>query len=294
MAYRIFTDSSATLPDEIMKVYEDKFEIIPIVYTYDGKDYPSYEKGKNNDLKSFYDILRTKKKITTSCINENTFINYFEPALKLGFDVIYLGFSSGLSRTYDCSVDAVKTLQAKYPERKILTLDTLCECMGLGLCVYRALKMQDEGASIDEIYKTVYEERLKINHIFTVADLGYLYRGGRLSASKYYIASIIKIKPVLRMDEQGKLVVYSNVFGRKKSLIALVDKMEQKIVDSENQTIFIAHADCLEDALFVKDLILKRMKVKEILLNYIDPVIGSHSGPGTMSVYFYGDDRKVK
>lgn len=294
MAYRIFTDSSVTLPDELMEIYEDKFEIIPIYYTYDGQDYPGYEKGKKTDSKAFYDVARTKKKITTSCINEQTFIDYFEPALKEGLDVLYIGFSSGLSKTYFCSESASKTLQATYPERKILTLDTLSECMGVGLCVYRALKMQDDGATIEEIYDTVLSERLKINHLFTVGDLGYLYRGGRLSASKYYLASIMKIKPTLRMDEEGKLVVYGNVFGRKKSLMALIDKMEEKIVDGENQTIFISHADCEEDALFLKETILKRMKVKEIMINFIDPVIGSHCGPGTIAVYFYAEDRKVK
>lgn len=294
MAYRIFTDSSVTLPDELMERYEDKFEIIPIYYTYDGQDYAGYEKGKKTDYKAFYDLVRTKKKITTSCINEQTFIDYFEPALKEGSDVLYIGFSSGLSKTYSCSESAAKTLQENYPDRKILTLDSLCECMGVGLSVYRALKLQENNATIEEIYDTVLSERLQINHLFTVGDLGYLYRGGRLSASKYYLASIMKIKPVLRMDEEGKLVVYGNVFGRKKSLMALIDKMQEKIVDSENQTIFISHADCLEDALFLKEQILKKMQVKEIMMNFIDPVIGSHCGPGTIAVYFYSEDRKVK
>lgn len=294
MAYRIFTDSSVTLPDELMERYEDKFEIIPIYYTYDGQDYAGYEKGKKTDYKAFYDLVRTKKKITTSCINEQTFIDYFEPALKEGLDVLYIGFSSGLSKTYSCSESAAKTLQENYPDRKILTLDSLCECMGVGLSVYRALKLQENGATIEEIYDTVLSERLQINHLFTVGDLGYLYRGARLSASKYYLASIMKIKPVLRMDEEGKLVVYGNVFGRKKSLMALIDKMQEKIVDSENQTIFISHADCLEDVLFLKEQILKKMQVKEIMINFIDPVIGSHCGPGTIAVYFYSEDRKVK
>lgn len=294
MAYKIFTDSSVTLPDELMEKYGNEFEIIPIFYTYDGNDYPGYEKGKKTDYKAFYDIVRTKKKITTSCINEQTFIDFFEPALKDGLDVIYIGFSSGLSKTYSCSESAAKTLQATYPDRKILTLDTLCECMGLGLSVYRALQLQENGATIEEVYDTVFAERLQINHLFTVSDLGYLYKGGRLSASKYYLASIMKIKPVLRMDEEGKLVVYENVFGRKKSLLALIDKIQEKIVDSQNQTIFISHADCLEDALFLKEQILQKIQVKEIMINFIDPVIGSHCGPGAIAVYFYSQDRKVK
>ena len=187
----------------------------------------------------------------------------------------------------------MKVLQEQFPDRKIKTIDTLCECTGIVVLMEKCLKLLNNGATFDEIEKYCVNNRQKVVHVFTVDDIGFLYRGGRVKATSYAIASILKIKPVLHVDEYGKLVPYAKLMGRKKSLNEIVDKVASKIVDGENQTVYIAHGDCPEDALYVKEQILARITVKDVFVDYLDPVIATHSGPGTIAVFFSGEDRKV-
>ncbi len=292
MAYKIYTDSTANLPKDLIEKYE--LEVISLNYFCNEVEYTSYRKGEDNDLKPFYNELRNKKKFTTSCINEETFTQIFEQELLNGNDVIYIGFTSGLSVTYNCARMATANLAKKYPQRKIFAVDSLCASMGLGLLVVEACKLKANGASIDEVYAKCEEIKNKVSHLFTVEDLFYLYRGGRLSATSYHLANVLHIKPTLRVDEEGKLTAYGKVMGRKKSLNALVDKLCQTIVNPEEQEIFIAHGDCIEDALAVKELISKKIAVKGFVINYIDAVIGSHSGPGTLAIFYLANDRSVK
>ena len=292
MSYKIYTDSTANLPNDLIEKYG--LEVISLNYFCEDKEYTSYVKGEDNDLKAFYAELRTKKKFTTSCINEETFTKYFEKELSAGNDLIYIGFTSGLSATYSCSKMAAKTLNEKYPKRKIITVDSLCASMGLGLLVTEACKLKEQGLSIEELSEKIEELKHRVSHLFTVEDLFYLYRGGRLSATKYHLANVLHIKPTLRVDEDGKLIDYGKVMGRKKSINALVNKLCETIVNPEEQEIFIAHADCLEDAELAKTLISQKIKVKGFVVNYIDAVIGSHAGPGTLAIFYLANNRSVK
>lgn len=292
MSYKIYTDSTANLPNELIEKYN--LEVISLNYFYEDTEYTSYEKGKDSDFKPFYNELREKKKFTTSCINEETFTQIFEEELKQGNDLIYIGFTSGLSVTYNCVRMAVKELSEKYPKRKIFAVDSLCASMGLGLLVVEACKRKENGATIEELVAYLEENKQKVAQIFTVEDLFYLYRGGRLSATSYHIANVLHIKPTLRVDEEGKLTAYGKVMGRKKSLNALVSKLCETIVNPEEQEIFIGHGDCIEDVETVKQMISQKIKVKGFVVNYIDAVIGAHAGPGTLAIFYLANDRSVK
>lgn len=291
MAIKVFADSCANMPVQYAK--EHDISIVAIPYIIDGEEKRSCLEKDEEELKAYYQLLRDKKKTTTACINEQDFIDTFTPVLESGDDVLYFCFSSGLSKTYECSQNAVKVLQEQFPDRKIKTIDTLCECTGIVVLIDKCLKLLNDGATFDEIETYCINNRQKVNHIFTVDDIGFLFRGGRVKATSYAIASILKIKPVLHVDENGKLVPYTKVMGRKKSLNEVVDKVASKIVDGENQIVYIAHGDCLEDALYVKEQILSRVKVREVFVDYLDPVIATHSGPGTIALFFSGEDRKI-
>lgn len=292
MAYKIYTDSTANLPNELIEKYA--LEVISLNYFDEDTEYTSYVKGEETDLKPFYNQLREKKKFTTSCINQETFYNCFDSELSAGNDVIYIGFTSGLSATYNCARLASIDLAQKYPNQKVIVIDSLCASMGLGLLVIEACKQKEKGASIDELASYLEETKHKVAQIFTVEDLFYLYRGGRLSATSYHLANVLHIKPTLRVDEEGKLTPYGKVMGRKKSLNALVSKLCETIVNPEEQEIYIGHADCIEDVEIVKQLISQKITVKGFVVNYIDAVIGSHAGPGTLAIFYLANDRAVK
>lgn len=289
MNFEIFSDSASNLTDDMI----DKLQlnVVSLVYILGGKEYTGYVKGVATDLKEFYNLLRQKQEISTSCVNEQTFIEAFEPVLKSGKDILYIGFSSALSATYASGVNACKALQEKYPERKLLYVDTLGASLGEGLLVYYACNMRLEGKSIDEIYQFVEETKFKLAHWFTVEDLYWLFKGGRITKSAYWVASIAKIKPVLHMDNEGRLVPVHKVIGRTKSLIALADHIAETIVNPEEQIIFISHGDCIEDVEFLKKKISEKVKVKGFYDNYVDPVIGAHCGPGTVAVFCIAKQR---
>ena len=214
-----------------------------------------------------------------------------EPLLQAGKDVLILAFSSGLSTTYNSSRIAVEELSEKYPERKIYTVDTLCASLGQGLLVYLAVKEREKGRSIQEVRDWVEENKLHMCHQFTVDDLHFLKRGGRISATTAVVGSMLQIKPVLHVDNEGHLINIAKARGRQASLKALVDKMEKTAIDPANQVVFISHGDCLEDAQTVEKLVKERFGVKEVYINYVGPVIGAHSGPGTLALFYVGSER---
>ena len=291
MSYKIYTDSTANLPNDLIEKYN--LEVISLNYILDGKEYQSYEKGKETDLVPFYNLLRDKKKITTSCINEEGFINAFKQDLENGYDILYIGFSSGLSATFSCSQNAAKTLSESYPNRKILVIDSLCASLGLGLLVVDACKKMQEGVDIETLYSYVESQKLRVCHLFTVDTLEYLYRGGRVSASKYFVAKLVNIKPTMHVDDNGKLVAYGKVMGRKKSINSLISKMQETIENPSEQTIFISHGDCLEDALYAQEQIKTKLNINSFVINYVDSVIGSHSGPGTLAIFYFAKNRNL-
>lgn len=236
-------------------------------------------------------MLRDGEMATTAAVNVGEFTALLEPMLQAGKDVLILAFSSGLSATYQSSAIAVEELAAKYPERKIYTVDTLCASLGQGLLVWYAVQEKNKGGSIEAVRDWAEAHKLNLCHWFTVDDLHFLKRGGRVSAATAVVGSMLQIKPVLHVDNEGHLINMGKARGRHASLTALVDHMEQTAIDPGAQTVFISHGDCLEEAERVADDVRKRFGVKEIIINNVGPVIGAHSGPGTMALFFMGRER---
>lgn len=290
MAYTIVTDSSCNLPETLIKELE--LEILPLVFMIDDKQYQSYLKGQTTDLKQFYTMMRDGKVITTSLPNLIEAKTLFEEIFKQGNDILYLGFSSGLSGTYQAMCTIGQELADHYPERSFRSVDTLAASVGQGLIVYYAATMRQEGKALEEVALWVKDNRLKLAHWFTVDDLMFLFRGGRVSRTAAYAGSLLNIKPVLHVDDEGLLIPMEKARGRKKSIQALVKHMEKTLAcPVENQIIGISHGDCLEDAEYLKSLIVEKYGETKFLMNYIDPVIGAHSGPGTLAVFFLATKR---
>lgn len=287
--YCIVTDSTCDLPANI--VTDLGITVIPMEFQLDGTTYLNYPDGRDYDFHAFYDALRAGKASTTSQVNYQTFLDTFTPILESGRDILYLAFSSGLSGTYNGSVIAANDLMEKYPGSKVISVDTLAASVGEGLLVYTAAKKREEGLSLDELAQWVTDNRLHLCHWFTVDDLNHLKRGGRVSPAVAIIGTALGIKPVMHVDDEGHLIPVSKVRGRRKSLDALVEHMAETCDKPENQTIFIGHGDSKEDAEYVAKLVRQKFKVKNIILNYIGPVIGSHSGPGTLALFFFGTHR---
>lgn len=289
MSFVLMTDSSANLTTDIIEKFG--IEVIPMIFLVNDVEHRSYKKGENVDIKQYYNMMRNKEHIKTSLLSPEIYVEAFKPFLENGQDILYIAFSSGLSGTYQSSVLAAEMLREEYPERKIITWDSLCASMGEGLLVYYAAKMKEEGKSLDEILAWLEENKLKLCHWFTVDDLFFLKRGGRISGATAVIGSALGIKPVLHVDDNGKLISVSKARGRKQSLNALVDKFVETAIEPENQTVFISHGDCIEDAEYVAKAIKEKFGIDDIVINYIDPVIGAHSGPGTLAIFFLGSVR---
>lgn len=287
--YVIITESTADLPSNIVE--ELGITVIPMNFDIEGKNYFNYPDNRELDAHEFYDKLRDGGKSTTSLVNTAYFIDLFESILKSGQDILYMAFSSGLSGTYNASLLAAEELKEKYEESKIYCVDTKAASVGEGLIAYTAAKKKQEGMDIDELNIWLVNNVLKVCHWFTVDDLNHLKRGGRISAISATLGTALNIKPVLHVDNEGHLIPVTNVRGRKKSLHELVEHMIKTCVNPEEQTIFIGHGDCLEDAQYVEKLVRENFKVKDVIINYIGPVIGSHSGPGTVALFFFGTER---
>ena len=283
----IVTDSSADLSAEM--VAELGLEVLPLSFTVQGKTYHNYPDGREMDLNAFYRMLREGEMATTSAVNVAEYTAMLEPLLQAGKDVLVLAFSSGLSTTYQSSVIAVNELSEQYPDRKIYTVDTLCASMGQGLLVWLAAQERKRGQSIEAVRDWVEENKLRLCHWFTVDDLHFLKRGGRISAATAVVGTMLSIKPVLHVDDEGHLISMGKARGRGASLTALVDHMEQTVTDVD--TVFISHGDCLADAEKVAADVRKRFGTRDVVINTIGPVIGAHAGPGTVALFFLGTKR---
>lgn len=287
--YVIVTDSSADLTAGMAE--ELGVEVLPLSFMVKGQTYRNYPDNREMDPGAFYAMLRAGEMATTAAVNVADYTSVLEPLLEQGKDVLVLAFSSGLSATYQSSVIAVNELKEKFPERKIFTVDTLCASLGQGLLVYLAAKKQQAGASIEEVRDWAEENKLHLCHWFTVDDLHFLKRGGRISAATAVLGSMLHIKPVLHVDDEGHLINMGKARGRGASLTALVDHMEETAIDPASQVVFISHGDCLADAEKVAGDVKKRLGVKEVVINHVGPVIGAHSGPGTLALFFLGSRR---
>ncbi len=285
--YVIITDSSCDLPQALVDEYG--LTVIQLSVSLDGG-----EPTPNNklDIKDFYAQLRAKKRATTSAVNPDAFSGVFEKYLSAGTDVLYLGFSSGLSGTCNAGFVAARELAEKYPDRKCLVADTLCASLGEGLLVVLAAKKKAEGATIDEVHDYVEKNKLNLVHLFTVDDLFFLKRGGRVSALTAVAGSALGIKPILHVDNNGHLIKIGIKRGRTSSIDDLCARMKALAIDPAEQLVFISHGDCEDEAKYLAEKVKAEMGVKQpILISHVGPVIGAHSGPGTVALFFIGKER---
>lgn len=286
--YRLFTDAACDVPKAML----NDWGVSMIDMTYRFTDEADERWSGETDAHDFYEQMRAGRCSRTAAVNMQTFLDAFRPTLEAGEDVVYLAFSSGGSTTYEQSLAAVHKLQKQFPERKIVSVDTLSFSGGFGLLVYLTAKKQREGATLEEVVRYVEETRLHICHWFTVEDLVYLKRGGRISATTALVGAMLGIKPVLHVDDAGHLVSVSKARSRRRSLKALVDAYEQTAIDKENGTVFLFHGDSPEDAKLVEEMVSEVSGGRSVdLIHFIGPIIGSHSGPGTMALFFVGTQR---
>lgn len=287
--YVIFTDSNCDLDTKLID--ELQIQVIPMAFHLDGKDYRNFPDNREMSATDFYNQLKKGSMSTTTQLNPMDFQDVFTPVLQQGKDIIFLSFSSGLSGTYASAELAAKNLKEEFPVNRVVVVDTLCASMGQGLLVYHTVMQKQKGLSIDELKQWVEENRLNLCHWFTVDDLNHLHKGGRVSKAAAVFGSALSIKPVLHVDDEGHLIPMKKVRGRKNSLDALVAEMEATAINPQEQTVFISHGDALADAQYVAEKIKEKFKVKKIFINTIGPVIGTHSGPGTIALFFLGTKR---
>lgn len=280
------SDISQKLADEIGVA-----EVLPLQFEMDGLTYRNFADEREMSSEEFYDAMRGGKMPKTSQISVNDFCEYFTPYLEKGQDILYLAFSSGLSGTYSSSLVAIEELKEKYPDRRIVSVDTLAASMGEGLLVYYAARKKKEGMSLDQLAQWVEENKLHLCHWFTVDDLHHLKRGGRISAATAIVGSALNIKPVLHVDDEGHLINVSKARGRKASLNAMIDKMAETYTQGWD-TVMVSQGSCRSDADYVASEVKKRCKgVKHVIIGNIGPVIGAHTGPGVLALFFVGEHR---
>ena len=281
----ISTDSTSDFPESFIR--ENNLVLHQLHYIVDGV---TYGDEKNLDIKDFFNRMRNGATVSTFATNPDKSKEIFRKQLSEGYDVLHIAFSSGLSSAYSNSCTAANEVLAEFPEGRIEVIDSLCASGGQGLYVWYALKLQKEGKSMDEIIKWLKDNKLNLCHSFTVDDLAYLHRGGRISKSVKVLGTLLNIKPVLHVDNDGKLVQVTNVRGRKKALNSLVDQMESHLgtFRDKNDLIIITHGDCLADAEYVRDQVKERFGYKNFMLSYLTPTIGSHAGPGTLALFYLG------
>ncbi len=287
--YVIMTDSCCDLTDQMARDLE--LEVLPLTMHMDGQDYPNDLAGTAISNQEFYKRIRAGKLATTSAVNVGQFQDAMRRVLESGRDIVCVCFSSALSTTYQSAVIAAEDLRAEFPEAEIHVVDSLSASLGQGLLLYLAVEQKRKGLTAAELAKWVEDNRLTVCHWFTVDDLNFLKRGGRVSATTALLGTMLSIKPIMHTSDEGKLVPVSKARGRKAAIAALLDKIEALSIHPEKQTMFICHADCEEDAKAVAQTIQDRFGTPTVHINYIGPVIGSHTGPNTMGIFFVGTQR---
>lgn len=286
--YVLVSDATFDLPAEV--IAENDIQVIPMGLTIDDVEYIHYPDERNLTISEFYGKLKNGAVSHTSQITPNTFHEFFSEILKEGKDILYIAFSSGLSGTYNTSQLVISELAEEYPDRKIYSVDSLCASIGEGLLVLLAAQKKKSGMGIEELRDWVEANKRKMRHWFTVKDLYYLKRGGRISSVEAFVGTTLKIRPVLSTDDYGKLVVKTKIRGSKAELDLLVGKLETEGIDIKNQTIIIGHSDNIEQARELEAIIREKQLVKDIIIASIGPIIGTHTGPGMLALTFVGDE----
>ncbi len=284
--YVIITDSSSDLTQEIVEKYH--IEVVPLTVTVEGKDYKNYLDEREIKFVELFDHLRAGHNVITAAVNVEAFTEAMKKHLEKGCDILYIGFASTLSSTFQSAVIAAQELKNEYPNNKIYYVDTKSASLGEGLAVYLSALKKDEGKTIDEVYHYVSEMSPKVAHWFTVNDLFFLKKGGRLNATTAVVGTMLSIKPVLHFDPDGKLQSVANIRSRKASLRMLADNFEKSCTDKSIAC--ISHGDCMEDVEYLSSL-LREKGAETIIVNYLGPVNSVHSGPGTMALFFQSDGR---
>lgn len=286
--YIITTDNMADLPKEYLE--QHNIQVMSLTYILEGETYNEF---KSLSYQEFYEKMRAGSMPTTSQINPEEAKEEFLKFVKQGKNIIHISFSSGLSGTYASTRLGAQAVMEENPDCRITVIDSLSASLGEGLFIHQAVTRKEAGMEYDQLVQWLEENKLHIVHNFTVDDLFHLYRGGRVSKAAAVIGTMINLKPVLHVDDEGRLVPVSKVRGRKKSLLALVDAMGEQMgrYASENDTVFISHGDCIEDARFVADKVKERFGVENFLIHPVGPTIGAHSGPGTVALFYMGDYR---
>ena len=287
--YIIVTDATSDIPNEMAN--ELNVKVVPMSFSLGEKNYNHYPDYRELDIKTFYDKQRAGQTSLTTQINVAVYLDFFEEIIKSDKDVLYISFSSALSSTYQSSVLAAKELNEKYPDFKIITIDSKAATLGETLLVKLAAQKKSEVMNIEDLSKWVDDNHLKVCHYFTVDDLNHLKRGGRMTAMTAFIGTALDIKPILHVNDEGKLIPLDKVRGRKKALKVLFNYLAELSENLEEQTIFIGHGDCIEDARYLESLIKEAYKVKEVIIHPIGPIIGSHTGPGAITLFFLGKHR---
>ena len=287
--YIIVTDATSDIPNEMAN--ELNVKVVPMSFSLGEKNYNHYPDYRELDIKTFYDKQRAGQTSLTTQINVAVYLDFFEEIIKSDKDVLYISFSSALSSTYQSSVLAAKELNEKYPDFKIITIDSKAATLGETLLVKVAAQKKSEGMNIEDLSKWVDDNHLKVCHYFTVDDLNHLKRGGRMTAMTAFIGTALDIKPILHVNDEGKLIPLDKVRGRKKALKVLFNYLAELSENLEEQTVFIGHGDCIEDARYLESLIKEAYKVKEVIIHPIGPIIGSHTGPGAITLFFLGKHR---
>ena len=286
MSYKILTDSCCDFPPQ--RYRELGLISLPLSITFRGETYPD----RNDDsLRDMYAGLRAGEAASTAAANPQQWEEALEPVLASGEDALILAFSSGLSTTYQSACIAAEEMKERFPERKILVVDSLCASLGQGLLAYYAARKRDEGLGLEALKAWLEDNKLHLCHWFTVNDLMYLKRGGRINAATAIMGTMLSIKPILHVDNEGHLISVGKARGRKASIAALADKAAELGQGYDNSLMFISHGDCREDAQALAELVKERCGAKEVYINYVGAVIGSHSGPGTLALFFLGQHR---
>lgn len=287
--YVIVTDSAGDLNQEMVE--RAGVEVLPLSFRIRGEALEDYPDKRSMSPKEFYQLLREGENSTTNAVNMSQYVELLTPILESGRDVLILSFSSGLSATCQSSMMAAQELREQFPERKIYVVDTLCASLGQGMLVWHAGMKRQEGMDIDTLRNWCEDNKMKLCHWFTVDDLMYLKRGGRVSAATAVVGTMLQIKPVLHVDNEGHLINMAKARGRKASLDALIQKVVDTAIDPADQVMFISHSDCQEDAEYVANGIQEKCGTREIQISSIGPVIGSHTGPGCVALFFFGQPR---
>lgn len=285
--FRIATDTSANLPTAYLQA--ENITVIPFTFHTDSGEQSCLDTA-SFDAKAFYTAMRNGEKVTTSQIPPQRFVEYLTPMLEAGEDVLFVSMSSGISGSYASSKMAANQLKEEFPERKILTVDTYSASLAEGLVVMQAVECRKQGMDIDETYHLLRAMRHRIAQIFTVGDLRYLKRTGRLSNLEAAVGTVLQIKPLLKGDPEGKIVCFAKVRGRQRAIEEMAKRYAELVVSPETQTVCISHADCEADAQILASLIRRAKAPKDILIVDYEPVTGSHVGPGALALFFLSDE----